>query len=81
MVCGNINVSGMKGKFTLEQAIEAQFWSTGIASSTLSLTSALDRSGSSMPCPGYFTTRKETQYTLHRRLVGLRDKCPKSYPH
>jgi len=47
----------VKVKFTLEQATKAQRGSRG--SSTLSLTSALDGSGWSMPCPGCFTPGKE----------------------
>ena len=39
-------------------------------SSTLSLTSALDRGGWSPPRPGRFTPRKETRYALYRRLGG-----------
>jgi len=39
-------------------------------SSTLSLTSTLDMSGWSMPCPGRSTPGKETQYPLYRRLGG-----------
>ena len=37
---------------------------------TLSLTSALDGGGWSMPRPSHFTPRKETRYPLHRRLGG-----------
>jgi hypothetical protein len=39
-------------------------------SSTVSLTSALDGSGWSMPRPSCFTTRKETQYPFYRKLGG-----------
>ena len=39
-------------------------------SSTLSLTSALDRGGWSTPRPGHFTPRKQTRYPLYRRLGG-----------
>jgi hypothetical protein len=38
--------------------------------STLSLTSALDGGGWSMPHPSHFTSRKETQYPFYRRLGG-----------
>jgi len=38
-------------------------------SSTLSLTSALDEAGWSMPCPGHFTLGK-TRYPLYRMLGG-----------
>jgi len=37
-------------------------------SSTLSLTSALDGGGWSVPCPNRFTPRKETLYSLYRKL-------------
>jgi len=40
-------------------------------SSTLSLTSALDRVECSMPPPGHFTPWKETRYPFYRRLGGL----------
>jgi len=36
----------------------------------LSLTSALDEGGLSMPRPGCFTSGKETWYPLYRRLDG-----------
>jgi hypothetical protein len=39
-------------------------------SSTLSLTSSLDRGGWSTPRPGRFTPGKETRYALYRRLGG-----------
>jgi hypothetical protein len=39
-------------------------------SSTLSLTSVVDVSGRSAPCPGYFAPRKETWYPLCRKLGG-----------
>jgi len=39
-------------------------------SSTLSLTSALDGGGWSAPCPGRFNPRKETLYSLYRKLGG-----------
>jgi hypothetical protein len=39
-------------------------------SSTLSLTSALDRSGWLTPRPGCFTPGKETRYPFYRRLGG-----------
>ena len=45
-------IDNVKVKFTLEQATKAQ---KGRYSSTLSLTSALDRGGWSMPRPGCFT--------------------------
>jgi hypothetical protein len=38
--------------------------------STLSLTSALDGGGWSMPRPGRFTPAEETRYPLYRRLCG-----------
>jgi hypothetical protein len=53
-------------------------------SSTLSSTLALDGGGWSIPSPGHFTPRKDTQYPLYRRLVGPRvslDECRKSHPH
>ena len=37
-------------------------------SSTLSLTSALEKGGWSTPRPGHFTLMKETRYTLYMRL-------------
>ena len=39
-------------------------------SSTISLTSALDRGGWLMPRPGRFTPGNETRYTFYRRLGG-----------
>ena len=39
-------------------------------SSTLTLTSALDKGGLSTPRPGRFTPGKEARYPLHRRLGG-----------
>jgi hypothetical protein len=44
-------------------------------SSTLSLTSAIDRSGWLTPRPDHFTSGKETQYPLYRRLGGPQDQC------
>jgi len=43
-------------------------------SSTLSLTSVLDGGRWSAPRPGHFTPRKETRYSLYRRLGGLQDR-------
>ena len=40
-------------------------------SSTLSLTSALHGDGRLAPRPSRFTSGKETQYQLYRRLSGL----------
>ena len=37
---------------------------------TLSVTLALDRGRWSMPHPGYFASKKETQYPFYRRLGG-----------
>jgi hypothetical protein len=43
-------------------------------SSTLSLTSTLDRGGWSTPHLSRFTAGKETQYPLHRKLGGHKDR-------
>jgi hypothetical protein len=43
-------------------------------SSTLSLTSVLDRGGWAKPRPGRFTRGKENRYLLHRRRVGPQDR-------
>ena len=43
-------------------------------SSTLSLTSALDRGGWSTPRPASFTPGKETQHQLYKRLGGPRGR-------
>ena len=40
-------------------------------SPTLSLSSALDVGGWSMPCPGRFTPGNETRYPFYRRLGRL----------
>jgi len=71
-------------KFTPEQATKAQRGSRGRA--LLSLTTALDGGGWSMPCPSRFTTPPppppgKTRYQLYRRLCGPRaglDECGKS---
>ena len=43
-------------------------------SSTLSLTSALDRGGWTTPSPSRFTSDKETRYSLRKRLGGPRGR-------
>jgi hypothetical protein len=53
--------------------MKAQRWSRGIT--VLSLTSALDGDGWSLPRPGYFTLREETRYPLYRRLGGPHGQC------
>jgi hypothetical protein len=44
-------------------------------SSTLSLTSPLDRAGWSTLSPSRFTPEKETRHRLYRRLGGLQSRC------
>jgi hypothetical protein len=51
----------MYNKFAKEQAMKAQRRKRGMA---LSLTSALDEGGWSMPRPGSFTSGKKTWYLL-----------------
>jgi hypothetical protein len=57
----------MYNKFTKEKAMKAQRRKRGMA---LSLTSALDGGGWSMPRPGSFTSGKKTWYPLYWRLGG-----------
>jgi len=55
----------MYNKFRKDQAIKAQRRKRGMA---LSLTLALDGGGWSIPCPGRFTSGKETWHPLYRWL-------------
>ena len=64
----------VKVKFTLEQATKAERESRVIYSSTVSLTSALDRGGWSIPRLGRFSAGKETRYPMYRRLGGRRSR-------
>ena len=57
-----------KVKFILVQAMKAQ--REQMYSSTLSLTSALDKAGWLTPRPGLFIPGKESWYPVYRRLGG-----------
>jgi hypothetical protein len=59
----------VKVKFTLKKGDEGPE-AEQVYSSTLSLTSAPDEDGWSMPCPGHFTALGKTGYPLYRRLGG-----------
>ena len=69
----------VKVKFTLQQAKQGYKYS-----STLSLTSAVDRGGLSTPPSGRFTRWETDPVSITGGWVGLRvglDRCGKSRPH
>ena len=68
--CAVVGDRKVKVNFTLEQATKSQMGCVYIYSSTLSLTSALDCGGWSMPHPNCFTPGKETHYPLLVEVWG-----------